>query len=374
VTIGADWSVDTGHDLDAERVAVAFGGYSSCLELVERVVPAARVHLQLLARRTPVHLARQRGGRWAAATVTSGCCTRGVTPSYATPEKAVEHVLTSRHQASLAGCRADLLKHVSAQLVRAHCGGRRTFDPSDVELREADTRVVEGFGARRLWDSGLHPRLVALIHRVASPAAVPLPMSFYLGVVTERPDLHWVRRTLEHLAGHAPAEGADCTAETADCLSWSYTPQDASHPLMRREFLALGLPWPVIQQLTAARVRPHMVQQVAEVLRFSPPFAASTIVAWMDAGVHVEDAPELKWLLQCYTAGAPQVWRPSRAALQALKSEVRSGWGLTPGNLCAVLGVAGTVHFAAAAINEGIDDPAQVHDWLHRDVHQPVLR
>lgn len=51
VTVAPDWTVETPHDLAAERVALAFGGYSSCLELVEKGVPAAR-------RR------RQSGGGW----------------------------------------------------------------------------------------------------------------------------------------------------------------------------------------------------------------------------------------------------------------------------------------------------------------------
>lgn len=33
VTIGPTWSLTTPHDLEAERVAVAFGGYSSCVSL-----------------------------------------------------------------------------------------------------------------------------------------------------------------------------------------------------------------------------------------------------------------------------------------------------------------------------------------------------
>ena len=35
VTIHPDWSVTTPHDLDAERVGMALGGYCSCVELVD---------------------------------------------------------------------------------------------------------------------------------------------------------------------------------------------------------------------------------------------------------------------------------------------------------------------------------------------------
>jgi hypothetical protein len=36
VTIHPDWSVTTPHDLESERVAAAFGGYLSCLDLATR--------------------------------------------------------------------------------------------------------------------------------------------------------------------------------------------------------------------------------------------------------------------------------------------------------------------------------------------------
>lgn len=48
VTIHADWRVETPHDLEAERVAAAFGGYTSCLELVDRTLPAFRTSLRML--------------------------------------------------------------------------------------------------------------------------------------------------------------------------------------------------------------------------------------------------------------------------------------------------------------------------------------
>lgn len=42
VMIHPDLSVDTGHDLECERVAVALRGYSSCLLFAEATVPAAQ--------------------------------------------------------------------------------------------------------------------------------------------------------------------------------------------------------------------------------------------------------------------------------------------------------------------------------------------
>lgn len=48
VVIHPDWTVQTLHDLDAERVARSFGGWSTCLAFVEDVVPAYRRALSLM--------------------------------------------------------------------------------------------------------------------------------------------------------------------------------------------------------------------------------------------------------------------------------------------------------------------------------------
>src|SRR3712207_9191816 len=61
VRIGPDWSVETPHDLAAERIGVALGGYLSCIELVDDTVPAARELLQLVARRVLPPLSRKIG-------------------------------------------------------------------------------------------------------------------------------------------------------------------------------------------------------------------------------------------------------------------------------------------------------------------------
>jgi hypothetical protein len=42
VTIDHDWRVDVPHDLEGERVAAAFGGYLSCISLVDQQCRSAR--------------------------------------------------------------------------------------------------------------------------------------------------------------------------------------------------------------------------------------------------------------------------------------------------------------------------------------------
>jgi hypothetical protein len=49
VVIRADWTVETMHDLEAERLSRALGGWSSCLCFAESVVPAYRHSLEVMA-------------------------------------------------------------------------------------------------------------------------------------------------------------------------------------------------------------------------------------------------------------------------------------------------------------------------------------
>lgn len=39
VAIQPDWTLSTPHDVEAERVAAAFGGYTSCLTLIDETIP-----------------------------------------------------------------------------------------------------------------------------------------------------------------------------------------------------------------------------------------------------------------------------------------------------------------------------------------------
>lgn len=64
VTIHPDWEVETPHDLEAERVAVAFGGYTSCLKLIEKSIPAFRMVLPILVRRELAPIQRDAHGDW----------------------------------------------------------------------------------------------------------------------------------------------------------------------------------------------------------------------------------------------------------------------------------------------------------------------
>lgn len=63
VVLQPDWGVQVPHDLEAERTAAAFGGSCDCLQLVDRVVPAARRWLELQLRAEVPQLAVTATGR-----------------------------------------------------------------------------------------------------------------------------------------------------------------------------------------------------------------------------------------------------------------------------------------------------------------------
>lgn len=61
-TVHPDWTVTTPHDLEAERIAQALGGWSGCLHFVDAIVPALRHALTLM--HDPALLDRDADGNW----------------------------------------------------------------------------------------------------------------------------------------------------------------------------------------------------------------------------------------------------------------------------------------------------------------------
>ncbi|MES2171081.1 MAG: hypothetical protein V4479_10250, partial [Actinomycetota bacterium] len=102
VTIDPDWTVTTPHDLEAERIAAAFGGYTSCLDLVDRTIPAFRQALPLLSRRARLALREDArdGWRLPLEEQVEQCC-RG--HRFTTIASAVSHARSSAHLAGRYG-------------------------------------------------------------------------------------------------------------------------------------------------------------------------------------------------------------------------------------------------------------------------------
>jgi hypothetical protein len=228
ILLHPDWSVDTGHDLEAERFTVAFGGYLSCLDLADTVVPAVRVYVQRHLRRTLPAIELGVSGRWNLTRRVDGCCA-GYT-SHKTAAEAAEHYRSPRHVATeLGGARAAAVKALGKQVLAAY----RTGDPAPLPreaLRLVPVAVRTRADVEMLWNAGLPPELIACIHQVAGLGRA-LPANFYLGVLSRRPDLRWIHDS----AAKAPGR------EVHEYLAWTETPADRQDPSRRGEWLGLGL-------------------------------------------------------------------------------------------------------------------------------------
>lgn len=355
VTVQPDWSVEVPHDLAAERVVVALGGYCSCLELVEKVVPAARGRLQALARREPLALARATGGGWTARVLVAGCCRQTVWGSgKPDPASVAEHLRGNGHHAAAAGCRADLLRVVVAALVKAHTRGRR-FTIEAADLAAARSVVLGADGVVRLWDAGAHPRVVLAVHDAVAPDGPALPPSFYLGVLARGHDLDWLRNTLA-----APRPAADDAervadlADLADWLAWTATDLDAREPGARAEYLRLGVPYRLILELSVAGVSPVAVRRLAELTGTGAAFAAALLAEWVAAGCEADPGA----IGSVYRTGVPVSFRPSKALLTRVRRELGpDGRGVPTVALAGLVGVAGSVPGAVAAVLRGVTDP-----------------
>lgn len=161
VTIHPDWSVETGHDLEIEKIAAALGGYSSCLLMAEATVPAAQHWLRLQLRQTLPALSTAAGMVWRPRQQ-SQCCPAG---GFRDPGKAAEHVRSDAHTATVFGA-------PRAQLA--------------VVLRQWSDRLQSTSAAHRsvTWKVGLNPGLVGQLKELMGR---PLPRG---------------RRTLAMIATH----------------------------------------------------------------------------------------------------------------------------------------------------------------------------
>ena len=192
------------HDLDAERVGVAFGGYASCLELVDVAAPTLRVAIERLTRQEPLPIRRDKRAKWRilATHQVPDCCAR---VPFASIEAAARHPHGSGHLAREHGAREWQLTPLLAAAERAWAWDQppRDRDP------EARRLVREAGGVADLWRTGIRPDHLPEIAAAVSAVTDPLPVSFYLGVVDTGADREGLRATALdrahtecHVSGH----------------------------------------------------------------------------------------------------------------------------------------------------------------------------
>lgn len=346
VVIAADWSVSVPHDLDLERIAVAMGGDRvSCLDLVEREVPALREMVQLRARRALPGLARTASGEWRLRAPMPRCRCESLQTQ--TAADAAEHLRGVMHAGFRAGCSPERLGRLLTAVERAHdtTWGR---PPADEWGAVGCVREHDGIG--RLWDVGLHPELVARIHAVIWPDGPPMPSWFFVGAATRRSDLRWLGETLRAAPGPA----------VAVWLAWTATDRDHDDPTTRGDWLRAGIPRPAILALIRAGYTNADVARLSACSERSIPRAGMVLAAWHRA----ECRPSVADLLELDGLDVDPWYEPSRRAIDWLCARLSPSNALTRTRAALILAACGTRGAALHAITQGADTPASAVELL----------
>jgi hypothetical protein len=338
VTIGADWSVQTPHDIELERIAAAMGGYLSCVDLVDREVPALRELVQLRARRTLPDLACRAPAAWLLKFKPALCsCERIV---FATAAEAAAHAREPLHVARRHGAVPRAVERLLAQVETAH-GTAFYVPPADARAR---TLVRDYDGLALLWEAGVHPDLVCWLHDQLWRDGPALPVRFYLGAAVRRPDLRWIAETLAAVPDD----------DVAGWLAWTSTDLDHRHPSARAQWLLAGVPRRAIVALARGGYTPAEIAQVAVSTGLSAASAATALAAWTLADCH--PTPDDVLLLD--ELGVDPWFAPSAAAVDWLWQRIRllpERPSCTQAGL--LLAVCGTRSTAMWALEHGAVDP-----------------
>ncbi|MDQ6649461.1 MAG: hypothetical protein M3Z02_05020, partial [Actinomycetota bacterium] len=275
VTVQADWTVFTPHDLAVERVAVALGGYLSCVEFVDNVIPAVRRWVGVNTRRELPRMRRDEAGGWLSLEPVPGCCTRSPYPSAVA---LAEHQRSRRHCATAYAADPDQMAAFTKQVARAH--GFGWGQPLPVVAAKALRRCVERpDDVRELWQAGIGPETILAVHRRLAPRGGRRPVSLYLGVLTEQPDPDWLVAS----AAAAPADGL-AREDLLEWLAWTETSLDRRFRIDRSECLAMGIPRSTIWALSTNGYRPSDVHALERASGLSPVGAARLLEGWVAAG------------------------------------------------------------------------------------------
>lgn len=293
VTLHPDGALETPHDLAAERVAVALGGYCSCLELADAPPGLLADAVGLLTRRIRPLLRRRSDGHWSLARTRTCDCPA----SFRSAADAAAHARGPHHLAARHGSHERLVRLVLDGL-DAVLPGR---PPEDAGLA---ARVRGPAGLARLWAAGVHPDDVAAWAGLASVVAEPLPTSYYLGVAYGVPDQQFLR---EALPGRPDGD-------TAAWLAW--LPAEVRRGTECRGLLAAGLSRDEVLVLLSADVGPEWLLALAADSGLPVDAVARRLAAWAPAGCFPGAAH-----LRVLAGHGLDAHRPSPALLDRLEAD-----------------------------------------------------
>lgn len=267
ITVQPDFTITTGHDIDAERVGVALGGYCSCIELAERLPGVLRGIWEHRLRLAPPTIQPVRNPwDWAIGkepgwtVVEKGRCYG--CRIHVTAHEAAHHLREVYHWSSL----FDLSREHTAVL-------HRIIPHPHLPVRWPDrAAVVNSESWKWLWLAGVHPRDVVRIHRQLSLRG-PLAARAYLHILTTGVDLEW-------LAQFVPAGAAEVAWAA---ITWNSG--DTDRPRARRQWREAGVAPRLIPPLLTGPYTPREVEWLAERLHVRPDMAGRLLARWSALGV-----------------------------------------------------------------------------------------
>lgn len=333
LTIFPDWSFETPHDLAAERVAAAFGGYTSCLEL-EGAMAAVRELLGLRARLVPPGVVRHARDDWRIKGVEQCRCSQRKTgwqtaAAAATHAREIEHI-AHKHQANL-----RQTKLVAEGVLQAW--GAQVQRPS--RNAEARQHVLEYGGLDQMWDAGVHPDRVLEIAALAASAGVwaALPVRFFLSFVYGDIDEEWFSQNLAYVP----------TVEAATWLAAQTGPHTGT---LSGQWLQLGVSPSVVSSLIAVGAAPNDIDAFARAMRRSPRWAIGVVSRWAQVGCRVNLTHLQALAAQGLDASRP----PSATAIDDLIARRRTWGTLARADVGVLLALAGGTTPAMRLLDKGV--------------------
>lgn len=302
VTINPDLSVETPHDLEAERVAVAFGGYCSCIDLVDKTIPALRSLMVWRHRSKRPGLKRVSSGQWRIhdKRLKPTCCNN---KTFTSPQLAMKHALSTDHFATA----YDAPRWQLNALAKALKAPSREQPPqNDPEINQL---VWDPFGVRELWQAGIHPDEIRGLAAVCSKVDEPFLSSYFINLYYSPVKLSWYQQVLAEVTDSTLAnwvvsmESPDKVASVEDWQAW----------------LGYGLPRSDIGTGLANGITAKQVVEVAEVMGWTPRTAARRLAGWAAAKCQPTLADFR--ILRKYDASGE---RPSLGAIDSLEVELSS--------------------------------------------------
>lgn len=354
VTVHPDWTVTTPHDAEAERIAEAFGSYTSCVTHTERSVDAFRKSFRLLRRSERVPLSVGRGGSWQVGKghVISGCC-RGTL--FGGVVGAARHTRAAMHLAKL----HDVpLQHLEVLLDAASSTWGSWDGTPEVDPR-IERLIREPGGIGDLWRAGIHPAEVPTLASVGSVVDEPLPVSFYLGLVYGSADPRWVSEVLPHRPD----------PDTAAWLAWLDEPQKRSTPASWGLWLSFCISKADVLVAVKAGIPAEHVHEVAYANGWPVSAVAAQFVRWAKVGCTLKS--EHFHAMKRHRVYSPE---PSRKAIDALCDMVDNDLGPAErkslrnrpdrADLAVMLEILGNRHEVRRALDHGARTPDDLETYV----------